>query len=61
MEHKRKKYNFKTNGSQSLHEILENAAPLLDRRIFLAIATISMLTSALLISFCVSKSGNIFF
>jgi len=61
MEHKRKKHNFKINGTQSLHEILENAAPLLDRRIFLAIATISMLTSALLISFCVSKSGNIFF
>ncbi len=55
---KRKKNDLQTNSTKSLHEILENAAPLLDRRIFLAITTISIFSSILLISFCISKTHN---
>ncbi len=58
MELKKKKTEFYTNSNQTLHQILENAAPLLDRRIFLTITTISMLSSVLLTFFCTIKSDN---
>lgn len=61
MSHLRKKFEPQIKNQQTIHEVLEAAAPFLDRRIFITLYTISIISTILLIAFCIFKSHNIFF